>query len=48
MVHSTPVAYIFGMQIEFSCQMMSHIAIKPGFIIENEYYIMWWVAIKEF
>jgi hypothetical protein len=47
-VGTTPAVYILGMQIEFSCQMVSHTTTKPDFIVENEYYITWWVAIKEF
>lgn len=35
MAHSITAKYVLSMQIELSCQMVTHIAVQPDFIVEN-------------
>jgi hypothetical protein len=37
MAHSTIAVCVLGMQIELSCQMVTQIAMRPDFIVENEF-----------
>jgi len=41
MARSTTAVYVLCMQIQLSCQMVTQIAVQPGFMVENEHYMTW-------